>query len=314
MPLYISKATAITFKTIPFLVLRFFVYSVFGVATVIYFTIVYFIAGAVAPLHEYAEPGVWIASLLIPMPIVGFIRQYILYIVKAGHVAVIAELATKGKLPEGKGQIAWGKDQVIKTFGSTSVLFLVDRLVHGVIGAINRGISKVGQAISGIPGVQGLMQFISLILYFSLTYVDEAIMARNFLNPQETAWQSSKIGLMLYAQIWRQILWSAVFLGFFALVIYVSLGIVFLVPALGLAVAFPSQYDILFGIAAIVLAFVVKLTFFDPWTMSMMVVMYLKEIEGKAPSKEWEEKLEKLSSKFKQIKEKAVEKIAPVNA
>ncbi|OGQ05785.1 MAG: hypothetical protein A2W61_00085 [Deltaproteobacteria bacterium RIFCSPLOWO2_01_44_7] len=309
MGLHIGQATAITLKTMPYLFLRLVVYGLFGIATVIYFVVVYFVAGWVAPLHEYAEPGVWILALLAPTPIVSFIREYILYTVKAGHVAVIAELATKGKLPEGKGQIAWGKDQVVRTFKSTSVLFLVDRLVHGVISAINNGITKIGDVASGIPGVRGLMQFINLILYFSLTYVDEAIMARNFLNPQESAWQSSKIGLMLYAQIWKNILWSSVFLAFIALTIYAGLAIVFLVPALGLAVAFPSM-DLVFIIGALVCAFVVKFALFDPWTMSMMVVMYLKEIEGKAPNKEWEEKLEKLSGKFKQIKEKAVEKLS----
>mgnify|MGYP001561328828 CR=1 FL=1 len=110
-------------------------------------------------------------------------------------------------------------------------------------------------------------------------------------------------------------MWSSVFLAFIALTVYVVLAIAFLVPALGLAVAFPSM-DIVFIIGALVCAFVVKFALFDPWTMSMMVVMYLKEIEGKAPNKEWEEKLEKLSGKFKQIKEKAVEKIsgAPTTA
>jgi hypothetical protein len=48
---------------------------------------------------------VWIVAFVISFPMVKLFREYFLYILKAGHVAVIAELATKGKLPEGVSQI-----------------------------------------------------------------------------------------------------------------------------------------------------------------------------------------------------------------
>ena len=37
-----------------------------------------------------------------------------------------------------------------------------------------------------------------------------------------------------------------------------------------------------------------------------MILTYLKETEGQVPNKEWEAKLESLSGKFKEIKQKAM--------
>lgn len=305
MALYIGQATSLTLKTLPYIFLRFAVYSLFGLLFCVYWTIVYFIGQAFGPAHETGRAIVWIAAFVLPFPLLRFIREYLLYIVKAGHVAVLAELAMRGKLPEGVGQIQWGKQKVQKTFKETSALFLVDRLVAGVIGAINGMMWRIGNLFSGIPGVQGLVKFANIILRFSLTYVDEAILARNFVMEKESIWESSRVGLILYAQIWRQVLGTAFVLGLASILIYGALGIVLVVPALGLAQTVTTG-KFIFVIVAIVLAFVIKLTFFDPWTLSNMILTYLNETKNLVPNKEWESKLEALSGKFKQIQQKAV--------
>ena len=96
MALQVGRASWITLKTLPFILLRLFVYFLFALGFVIYFGMVYEIGKAVERLHQNAQVIVWIIAILMSFPITRLLREYVLYILKAGHVAVITELVTKG--------------------------------------------------------------------------------------------------------------------------------------------------------------------------------------------------------------------------
>lgn len=305
MPLYVGQASSILFRTLPYVVLRMLLYFAFGVVFLLYWIVVYFIGQGAAHIHDVARVVVWIVAFLLPFPMIKLFREYFLYVVKAGHVAVIAQLAFKGSLPEGTNQIQWGKDQVTKRFKETSVLFVVDRLVNGVIRSVNGMMQGIGNLFSGIPGMEGLVKFAQVVLRFSLTYVDEAVLARNFLRDGEPVWESAKTGLVLYAQCWKEILKTAFLLGFMSIASYGILLILFLIPAFAFGKGH-SNFLIVWIIAAFVFAAVVKLAFFDPFALTNMILLYVKETEGKVPDPGWEQKLESVSGKFKEIKQKAL--------
>jgi hypothetical protein len=310
MPLYFGQANSILFRTLPYVFLRMLLYFIFGIVFVVYWIIVYFIGQGMAHIHEIARVIVWIVAFVISFPMVKLFREYFLYILKAGHVAVIAELATKGKLPEGVNQIEWGKKQVMERFKETSVVFLVDRLVSGVIRSINGIMGRIGGMFSAIPGMEGVVKFAQVIVRFSLTYVDESILARNFVTTNETVWQSAKAGVVLYAQSWKEILKNAIVLGFVSVSSYAILLIIFLVPALGINGKLHPTLQVIGIIGAFVFAGVIKLAFFDPWALTTMIITYLKATQGKTPDRGWEEKIEAVSSKFKEIKQKAIAETA----
>lgn len=307
MALYLTETTSIVFKTLPFLILRAVVYLLFGALLAIYFGIIYLLGHAVSAISPNAEVIAWGLGLLVSFPIMRLIREYILYIVKAGHVAVISTLATQGKLPEGMGQIAYGKKLVTDNFKNSSILFLVDRLVHGVIRTLTRLMMGLTDFLSGVPGIGGLRKIMHGILYFSFTYIDEAILARKFIHPQETAWEAARKGLILYAQIWKSILLTAFFTGLIALISLPFFLILTVGPALGAAALEPQKKWLFITIGAIA-GFVLKAALVDPFTMTQMIVVYLKETAGLQPNPEWEQKLEAASSQFAQIKKKALEK------
>ncbi len=308
MALQVGRASWITFRTLPYIMLRLLVYVLFALGFVIYFWMVFEIGQMLVKLHEYARVAVWVIALLLSFPITRLVREYVLYIIKAGHVAVITELVTKGKLPEGVGQIQWGKDQVMNTFKEVSVLFVMDRLVAGVIRSVNQMMRRIGSFFSAIPGMQGLMSFANLILNFSLTYIDEAIMARNFCMKNENVWESSKNGLILYAQSWKELVQAAILLSFASILSYGILFVIFLIPLWSLALAYPS-FKLLFVIAAFLLAGAAKLALFDPWALTNMILVYLTVTEGKTPDSSWENKLESVSGKFKKIQQKAQQNV-----
>lgn len=311
MSIPFGKTTSIVFRTLPFIFLRFFISLLFALLGLFYLGVLFVIGQAMASLHPYAQPAVWIAGLLASYPLVRLAKQYLLYLVKAAHIAVIAELATKGSLPKGMSQIRWGRTQVEARFKGASVLFVMDRLVNGVIRALNRVMWQIGNVFGAIPGVRGLISLLNGVLRFSLTYVDESILARNFLKKEETIWESARTGVVLYAQSWREILVTSLFLALGAIVLLPVIFILFLGPALGLAALYPTL-KIGFIIGAVFFSFVIKTAFFDPWTLTAMILTYLKATEGKTADPAWEAKLESISKKFKKLK--SLEATAPVPA
>ena len=83
-------------KTMPYVWMRFFLYLLLGIGIVAYYILAFLIIGL--------TQGFSILSLIILA--IGFsiyfaATRYINYLVKAGHVAVISELAEKGTLPAG---------------------------------------------------------------------------------------------------------------------------------------------------------------------------------------------------------------------
>jgi hypothetical protein len=65
-------------------------------------------------------------------------RQYLLYLVKAGHVAVLVELLDGREIPGGKNQIDFATNIVKQHFATSSVLFGLNQLIRGILRAFNR--------------------------------------------------------------------------------------------------------------------------------------------------------------------------------
>jgi hypothetical protein len=57
-------------------------------------------------------------------------------LIKAGHIAVITEAVTTGKVP--KNQVAYGKERVKERFVTANVYFLIDKLVGAAVRQIQR--------------------------------------------------------------------------------------------------------------------------------------------------------------------------------
>lgn len=85
------KPSAIIIKTIPFMLIRLLAYLVFFIGICIYTAIVVWIIGAIQPEGFFAfvfvavfGGGGWAIYRLV--------REYITYMIKAAHVAVIADM------------------------------------------------------------------------------------------------------------------------------------------------------------------------------------------------------------------------------
>jgi len=302
-----GKALGAMAKTAPFIVFRMIIY--FGIA------LAYVLgtgtgAGAGYLLTAFAdEPGsgagiggfVGFGAVSI---LLYWAREYLLYLVKAGHIAVLVKLMDGEELPQGKGQIDYAQGIVRERFKEASLLFGLDQIIKGVLKAIN-GLLMTFATLLPIPALQGLLGFVQKVLNLSLTYVDEIILAYNLRTGSDNPWEGSRSALILYAQNYTAMLRNA----FFLMLIQYGLAFVIFLLIVGPVAALATQLSEGAGawsvLIAIVFAWSFKAALLEPFAVAALMQAYFKIIEGQEPNSEWDEKLSGVSDRFRELKDKA---------
>lgn len=236
--------------------------------------------------------------------VIYWLREYLLYTVKAGHIAVLVELIDGKALPEGRGQVEHGASVVKERFVESSVLFGVDQLIKGILKAFNATVMTFA-AFLPIPALQSVLKFVTAVINMSLTYVDEVILAHLIRTRSDNAWAGARDALVLYAQNYKTMLKNALFLTVIVWGMTLLIFLVFLLP-IGLIVNyFPGNAGIWGFVIAVVAALSVKAALIEPFAMTALMQVFFKVTAGQQPNPEWSGKLEKASGKFRELKEKA---------
>ncbi len=303
----LGEVVGMLMKTMPFLVFRFLIY--FGI------TIAYVLITGVGAGIGYGigaiggsgpAGGMWggIFGFSAAAALMYFLREYLLYMVKAGHIAVMVELMEGKQLPQGRSQIEHAQSVVKERFTESSVLFALDQLIKGILKAFNR-LFFTATSFLPIPGMQGLVKFINTVVTLSLTYLDEVILAYNIRTRSDNPWKSSQTALILYAQNYRTFLKNAFWLAFVIWGLTFLIFLLVLGPVAGLVAMFPGTAGPLTLIFALVFTWAIKQAVIEPFAMTALLQVYFKVTDGQAPNPEWEGKLEQASGKFRELKDKA---------
>lgn len=231
-------------------------------------------------------------------------REYILYVVKAGHIAVLTKHYDQEAFPDGKGQLAFAKDVVKDRFVETNILFGVDQLVKGVLKVITGTLNTVANILP-IPGLDNLTKIVGSIVKMSLTYVDEIILAHLIRVDADNPWQESQRALILYAQNYGSMIKNAVWLSLMMWALTIVVFLIALAPAAALIAIFPGDVGFWSVAVAFIFAWSVKAALIEPVAIYALMQVYFKKIEGQEPDPEWEARLEKASKHFRKLKEKA---------
>ncbi len=306
----VRKTFGIMLRTMPFILFRMAIF--FGI------TIAYIFATGTGGAIGYGvgkistDPdaqgtfAVWgsVVGFGLVSAVLFWVREYILYIVKAGHIAVMVELLQGKELPIGRGQIEHAKAVVTDRFVETNVLFALDQLIKGVIGAITGLIGGIS-AFLPIPGLNGLVSFINTIIRISLTYVDEIILGYAIKTGSTNPWGNARTGVILYAQNGKVMVKNAIWLSIFMWIISIAVFLLMLAPAAALLVMFPGQAGGWAFVVAIVFAWAFKAALLEPFAIAALMDVYFRVIEGQQPNPEWERRLDETSSKFRELGNKA---------
>ena len=305
----VGRALGLMFKTSPFVLLRMAVY--FG-AALAYVLVTGAGAGIGWGIGGFGDAGFQAGTTIwggvIGFGLVGVVmylaREYVLYIVKAGHIAVLVKLLDGEQMPEGRSQVAYARQEVTKRFAQASVLFGVDQLVKGVLRAIT-GLVRGIVSILPIPGAQQLVSIFQAFLRVAVGFIDEVILAYAIRIKSDNAWASAQTGLVLYAQNYKPMLKNAAWL---ALIVYGLSFVVFLVmlaPAALAVYLIPGAWSAGGIVFALIFAWAVKAALLEPFAITCMMEVYFRTIEGQVPDPAWEAKLDSLSGKFRKLSQKA---------
>lgn len=306
----IGRTLAILARTWPFIAMRLVVYFAITVAYVL-------ATGAGAGIgygigHVSSDPdgpyafAAWggIAGIGLVAVAVYWMREYILYVVKAGHIAVMVQLVDGREVPEGQGQIAYARQVVGRRFVEASALFLLDQLIKGVVRVITGLIGGIA-AFLPIPGLEGVARFVNSVIRLSLTYVDEVVLAYNIRLDSDEPYETARRGVILYAQnakaMIRNALWLAVMLWGLAFVIFLFM----LAPAGAVLYFMPGQLAGWSFVLAIVFAWAVKAALLEPFAVCALMQVYFRTIEGQVPNPDWDRRLTEASKHFRELKDKA---------
>ncbi len=260
-------------------------------------------------IHPYVGFGWFLVACSIYGALWNWVVRYGLYLLKCGHIAVLTELMTEGKVGNGsQGMFAYGKDVIKSRFGEVTALFGVDQLIKGVVRTVNRSLGSLASYLP-IPGLSSLVGFINAVVYAATTYLDETIFSYGLARRETNPWASAKDGLIYYAQNSKEILKTGVWIVILdKLLTFVIWGIM-LAPAFIVAWILPAAWVgvgfwFVLGFAAL-LAGNVRAAFLKPIFLTMIMAKFHTQVENQGLNQEWDDRLTGLSDKFRKIGEQA---------
>jgi len=303
----IGRTLALLARTAPFLLLRLAIY--FGIALA--YVLAVAIGGGIGALFGHiggqGAGGGGFGALIGFAAVSGVLywaREYLLYLVEAGHVAVLVALLDGKPLPAGKGQLAWGSEVVRAHFATSSMLFGLNQLIRGVLRAFDRMTQGIAAWLP-IPGLDSLAKLVDAIVRTGLGRLDQVILAQILRRGDDEPWAVARDSVVLYAQNAKGALKNAVFL---TLVIW-GLTLLVLVAAAAPVAAMLAVFHVHAGIAtfalAVIAALCLKAALIDPFATLALLQAYDRITRGQAPNAQWSAKLETMSAKFRELAQRA---------
>lgn len=299
-------------KTLPFIWVRLLIYAAFAVGSILVLAILLGIGVLLSKLFGSSSGALWIGILIFVFAMFGiikFLERYVLYLLKAAHIAVLVELMDHGEVPDGKGQIAYGKERVTSMFGATSAFFAVDQLVSASVKQIHRWLMRLGEFLNVIPGAKHIIGIISMILGIALNYIDEAVLSRVMKQKKEQPdgdiWKTSADGVVLYAQSWKKMIWTATGVAVFTIAVTLAAFLITLFPLMMFSKWIYGDAGFVLGfiafLAALAVAFAIKAALVDPVATIAMIRTYHAQTSGVTPSFDLKEKMLGVSKKFREL-------------
>lgn len=245
-----------------------------------------------------------IIGFVIVSGILFWARRYLLYLVNAGHIAVLVEMLDGKQVPAGSNQIGYGTSIVKQHFATASILFGLHQLVRGILNVFNRVTVSIASWLP-IPGLDVIVKLIDKIINTSLANLDMVILAQILRRHADNPWAIARDSTVLYAQNYKGVLKNAVFLTFtvwaLTLLLWIGVG----APIAAAVHFFHMQAGIWTLVLALIAALSIKAALIDPFATVALIQVYDKITAGQQPDPQWTAKLESVSGKFRELTDRA---------
>ena len=303
-----SLATAIglVIQSLPYAIMRFAVLMTASIVVLIWAAIT--IGGAVFLGTHIAHIFGWIwgiTGFLCASFIWGTIVRYALHLIECGHVAVLTELITRGKIGNGsESMFAYGRRIVTERFAQANILFGLNALVRGVVNSIHRTLDWIAELLP-IPGLDTIANLLDMVLKAATRYVDKVIFSYNLARNSTDPWTSSREGLVYYAQNARPVLKTAVWCVVLEKILSFFLWVFLLIPAGLITLMLPHSMRETGGLLTVFVALLlvgpIRAAFVKPIFLVMIMVRFHSAIEGQPIDENWDAQLATISDGFRTL-------------
>ncbi|MFB9266874.1 hypothetical protein ACFFWD_27555 [Bradyrhizobium erythrophlei] len=249
----------------------------------------------------------WLVGvLLVGGWIWGAALRYVLHLVACGHVAVLTELITQGRIGNGdEGQFAYGRRIVVARFGEVAALFGLGVLVRDILRAFHNALDTLDEWLP-TPGVSTIVGLVNAVLAAATRYLDKVILSYDLARGGGDPWRSVQDGLVYYCQNASPILKTAVWMVVVERVLSVLLWLLLLVPA-GLATTVLPEAARDYGalvtvLVAALVASTLRAAFITPVFLICIMIRFHALIEEQPINATWVGYLDRLSDKFRQLR------------
>lgn len=305
MEFHFRRATSVYRKTMPFVLLRIGIGLLIGLCAALYFGILFWVG---TRLLDTGTISGWIAGLGIGLALLLFaggwrlVSKYVLYLVTAGHIAVIAHIVETGEVPD--DQLQFGKGRVQERFAEASALFAIDKLVKAAIKQFNDGVVSLSGFFTAVPSLEQLVRLVGKAIALAASYVDEAIIAYMFVDDEENPWRSARDGVVLYGKSWKPVLASTMLIVIGA---YVAAGAVLLAlsPVAAVLSGVSPVFEALGWAVVGGLGLAVYAGLLKPWVKTVVITTFLLESRTQTPDSETADWIAQRSETFRDLTAKA---------
>ena len=306
----LTAAIGLMQQSLPYAVARFGVLFGASVAGIVWLSIM---IGGGAWLGNHIAHAFGVVWVLICLAGAGFVwgtlLRYALHLIECGHVAVLTELITQGRVGNGaESMFAYGRRVVLARFGQVNLLFGLNALVRGILQAFHRTLDWLGELLP-IPGLDGLARLLDIVLRAATRYLDKVIFSYTLARGDGDPWQTSREGVVYYCQNARPILGTAIRVVIFEYLLTALLWVLLLAPAGLVTLALPHAVRESGAVATLVIAALLaaslRAAFIKPLFLIMMMVRFHTAIEGQPINAEWDARLAGISERFRGLGQRA---------
>jgi hypothetical protein len=298
-----GTALGLVMQTLPYALARFAVLLVASIITMVWLGIA---LGGGAWLGEHIAHVFGLAWIVVTLGGFGFawwgLVRYALHLISCGHVAVLTELITRGRVGNGTGSMfAYGRAIVVQRIGQESLLYGLNMTVRGIINSFHRTLDSIAEALP-VPGMESLANLATMVIRAATAYLDKVIFSYSLARQDRDAWTAAREGLIYYCQNAKPILRTSIWVVVLERILTVLLWLLLLAPAAAITVALPhsmreSDAVVTLVIAAL-LAGSLRAAFMKPVFLTMIMIRFHTAIENQFVDPVWDARLSEFSGSF----------------
>lgn len=261
--------------------------------------------GRLAGGGPLTTPGA-VLGLLAGVAVLMLARGWLLYIVRAGHAALIVAVLDGAAVPSGRAQIAAGAGAVSARFGSARDLAALEHHVREVLRALGGLVQGVLLHVLPVPGLRRAHRLQRALLRQALGRMDMIVLAHVLRDPVSNPWHGARLALVLHAQAGRPMMIRAARMAALHAVATVCLFLLVLTPAEGLSNLMPGTWVGETLMLALLLTWAARSALLDPLVLSVLLRASLARTDPLRPNPDWEDKLDSASPAFHEMGRRAV--------